>query len=186
MNAGQVLAGRARRSGPPGGFTRLEMLVVITMLMIMAGLLLGSLSYARRRAAENRTRLRLELLCHKIEEYYNDHQEYPLSAGPLPEDGIRGSERLLTALRSEEKGGPYIMMKDIDTCDENGNGKKEVADVWGRAYRYYHYRDYGGEKPNRNTFRLYSLGYGGNLEQDVYSPFSDAIVNWNKQKPNAD
>ena len=157
------------------GYTLIEMLVVLAIISILSSLLMVGILAARKRFQEQRTEATLKLLRYAVERYENDFHEYPATLG---DDGLAGGEMLLKALTTREKNGPYLRLSDLETCDENGLGVRQFADVWGRAIRYLHNRNYGRESPNRQTYRLWSKGYD-NLE-DPLNPASDDIVNWKK------
>lgn len=158
----------------------MEMLVVISIISILAGLVLAGLSTARRRAKEMQTEALLTAaLRGALDRYEADYQDYPPSEGDIT--GIRGSELLWRCLRSEKKEGPYLDAADVRTCDSNMNGDPEIADAWNRPIRYLHHRDYGSRKPNKLNFRLISAGANGVYEEGAKN--SDDIVNWDKAKP---
>src|SRR3990172_6128843 len=118
------------------------MLVVIAIISVLGGLVLGALGPAKRRADVRKVETTLLLLESKIDQFYTDNTDFPDSGGI---DGIAGSERLLEALTKAEKEGPYLNFKEIQTCDENGNGLQEIADGWGKPIQYIHHRHYGRE-----------------------------------------
>ena len=157
------------------GYTLVEMLVVLAIVSILSGLIMAALSAARRHSMVQRTEALLISLRAKISEYENDFHDYPKTEG---EDPIAGGEQLLVQLSTKEKNGPYLSLGDLQTCDENGNGVREIADAFGRAVRYLHHKSYGRENPNRRTYRLWSIGIDG--VDDPLNPASDDLVNWKK------
>jgi prepilin-type N-terminal cleavage/methylation domain-containing protein len=157
------------------GYTLIEMLVVLAIIGILSSLLMVGILVARRKFQEWRTEATINLLQDAVERYEKDFHEYPATGG---DDGLAGGEMLLKALTTREKSGPYLRPTDLETCDENGNGVREFADVWGRAIRYLHNRSYGRENPNRQTYRLWSKGRDG--IEDPLNPASDDSVNWRK------
>jgi len=165
---------------PSRGFTLVEMLVVISIISILAGLVLGALGVARTRSKMAQTEATIKLLEGALERYEMDFQDYPPSDGDAT--GIKGSERLWTCLRTEKKEGPYIQSADARTCDVNGNGDLEIADAWNRPIRYLHHRDYPNRgNPRKGTYRLLSAGPNGIYEEGAKN--SDDIVNWDINKP---
>ncbi|MCW8130947.1 MAG: prepilin-type N-terminal cleavage/methylation domain-containing protein [Planctomycetota bacterium] len=160
------------------GFTLIEMLVVIAIVTILGGLVLTALATARKRAAIQRQESLLNTLekaC--IERYATDFNEYPASNG---NDGVLGGEQLLKALMTKDKDGPYLKLKEFKTLDTNNNGNEELVDEWYHPLRYVHFRDYGREPPNKNSFRLWSVGPDG--IDDPLNPDGDDVVNWKKGK----
>ena len=61
------------------GFTLVELLTVVAIIMILAGLTVGGLSYFNRKMAEDKTRMQLKLISNGLEAYYFDFGEYPLA-----------------------------------------------------------------------------------------------------------
>jgi prepilin-type N-terminal cleavage/methylation domain-containing protein len=161
------------------GFTLVEMLVVIAIISILAGLALTALITARRTSKENAIRAQLKVIESALERYENDFNDYPASDGDT--DGIVGSENLYRSLSTELKEGPYFKAGDLKTMDSNQNGELEIADEFNRPIRYWHRRDYQNRPPNKRTFRLLSTGADGVNENGI--PSSDDIVNWDKLKP---
>jgi prepilin-type N-terminal cleavage/methylation domain-containing protein len=159
------------------GYTLVEMLVVLAIVSILSGLVLAGLSAARRHSMAQRTEALLITLRAKISEYEMDFHDYPLTDG---DDPIVGGERLLAALTTKEKNGPYLALGDVQTCDENSNGVPEIRDCFtgAHAFRYLHHKSYGRENPNRRTYRLWSVGIDG--VDDPLNAASDDIVNWKK------
>lgn len=161
------------------GFTLIEMLVVISIITILAGLILGALWKARQTAKEQGTATTLKLLGAALQSYELSFQDYPPSEGDP--DGIKGSETLFQCLRTEKKDGPYIQSADVKVCDFNNNRELEIADEWNQPIRYLHHRDYGSKNPLKHTYRLISAGPNRVFEDGRKG--SDDIVNWNKAVP---
>lgn len=159
----------------PRAFTLVEMLVVLAIVAILGGLILTGVNAARKRSQINQTQLIITQLEQNLENYASDFSEYPPSEG---DDGVKGNERMIEALSTEEKNGPYILKKEFHFSDANHNGLKEVLDAWGKPIHYIHHKDYDRTPPNKRTFRLFSAGPDGRL--DPLDPQSDDVVNWNK------
>jgi prepilin-type N-terminal cleavage/methylation domain-containing protein len=163
----------------PRGFTLVEMLVVITIIAVLAGLTLAALGAARRSSKETNQRGKFEVLKAALEKYEGHFHDYPPSEED--ESGLIGSENLYRCLSTEKGDGPYIEKNDFQTCDSNENNIPELADEWKQPIRYIHHRDYRNSPPNKRTFRLMSAGSNTTFENG--SSDSDDIVNWNKAKP---
>lgn len=113
-------AGRGRR-----GFSMVELLSVIGVIVVLAGIILGGASYAQRRAAISRAQSDLEQIKFVLEEYRVRFGRYPTTAnmgvnveGPLAD----------------------TVMKDLLTVPTpNFPGAKPglaLYDPWGRSYVY--------------------------------------------------
>ena len=121
------------------GFTLLELVVVIIVLGLLAGLvapqIIGRLSDAKSTTAKTQ----IELMSVALDAYRLDNGNYPTT-----EQGLAAlRERPTRAPVPSNWRGPYLR-KDVP------------LDPWGRAYRY----RAPGER-NRTTFDIESLGRDG-------------------------
>jgi type II secretion system protein G len=154
------------------GFTLVEMLVVIAIITVLAGLVLAGVTAARRHSKEKATEATISRLGLAISRYEMDFGDFPDSGGM---DGVVGCEKLLEALKSTAKSGPYIETNEFKLSDFNRNGCMELADEWGRPFRYQHHKYYKSD-PNRRTYRLFSVGADG--KEDT----PDDIRNWDPDR----
>jgi prepilin-type N-terminal cleavage/methylation domain-containing protein len=167
--------------GARRGFTLVELLVVIAIIIVLAGLLLAALGPIRRHWQNRECRMLLVTLGTVLDSYHNDFHQYPRSNSP--DDGVVGNENLVKALQTEEFNGPYIGGASVPMRGSDA-GNRVVVDPWGQPLRYFEGRDYGRQKPNRDSYRLYSIGIDG--VEDPYTPESDDVVNWRKEAPEAE
>lgn len=129
------LDGVAQRRDRQGGFTLVELLVVLVILALIMGLVgprvLSYLSEARTKSA----RLQIESLRSALDLYYVDAGRYPSSQ--------EGLEALVKRPASLGKwNGPYLQQDKVP------------LDPWGNAFEY---RFLGGTRP----FEIVSLGSDG-------------------------
>lgn len=150
------------------GFTMIEMLTVIAIIVALSGLLLSAVMTARSRANVAHTKHIIAMLMACIEGYQVDFGDYP----PGASGGVRSSEVLYEALTTLRMNGPYSEFSQDDLVDSDVNGLYEIADHWGNPIRYYHHSEYGSE-PRRFSFRLVSPGPDGDEVQD-----EDNVNNW--------
>jgi general secretion pathway protein G len=165
-----VRAGTSRRRPGParrsGGFTLTELLTVLFIIGLLAGLLLGAVMVVRRRVGRSNTRNMLTAISAAIEHYSQDWGDFPPGAG-----GTEGSEELLAALRSDRFEGPYLRGEYPPCQDTDGDRREELVDHWRRPIGYTHHRNYSGE-PNADGYRLRSFGLDGEPDTE------DDVVNW--------
>jgi prepilin-type N-terminal cleavage/methylation domain-containing protein len=161
------------------GYTLVEMLVVLFIISVLAGLLLGGLSAARRHNQIQRQEFQINTLKARLIEYETDHRDFPLTQGGADDkSALIGGEVLRRELMREDKGGPYLKGNEYRSGDNDGNGDQEILDVWGRPIRYLHHKSYLRENPCKRTFRLWSAGPDG--ISDPLEPNSDDITSWDK------
>ncbi len=67
------------------GFTLVELLVVVTIVGILAGIAVVNVRHARRKASENVLKANLALMRKAIDDYYADKQKFPASLEDLVE-----------------------------------------------------------------------------------------------------
>ena len=106
------------------GFTLIELLVVITIIMALAGLIVGGAQQARKRALIAKAKAAIASLETALCMYETDYGEYPAS----------GNANMVSALREDLDDdtwrGPYMMFK----AEDISNG--QFIDPWGNAYNY--------------------------------------------------
>ena len=120
------------------GFTLVELLVAISIVIVLAGLSFGVLSYVQQRQARETARVQLGLLELGLESYFADHGEYPENRRS---NGERGSDDLQRALfPPEEDGKIYVVELDPENDTQgwlSGSGNSfQILDPWGEEYRF--------------------------------------------------
>jgi len=150
------------RRRPRGGFTLLEMLIVIAIIAVLAGITIPAVSAVRRRSQVNETKARMSRIGLALENYSNDFGDFPPSS--LAELGVRGNgvndgvEAMLRCLTTEAMNGPYLELKDEELVNTDADqlpaGRNptrsiytaphlhEVGDSWGNPIVYLHNKDY--------------------------------------------
>ncbi len=140
------------------GFTLMELLVVMAIITILAGMAIGGAQMARKRGAVTKTKSAIASLEAAIDMYEIDIGEYPAS----------GNEELIQALTDStnpepEWNGPYMRFKEADL--EEG----KYLDAWGNPYVYINPGTH-----NESFYDLYSYGLNSEDEQGA----GDDINNW--------
>lgn len=131
------------------GFTLVEILIAVALVMIMGGIITYSVQGYLEKTKKRTTRMSLKLIREQIEEYYDDTGEYPQSLMDL-------IKKPLDEKVAENWGGPYI------------KSKEQPKDAWKKPFHYEVTE--GGEHP----FELYS--YGSN--KGKATPKSEWIDAW--------
>ncbi len=136
------------------GFTLIEMLVTITIVVILAGLSLGGFKFVSSKQANEQARIQIKLLERGLEEYKLDNGTFPAS----------GTNELFKALyfdgaSTTPPGKIYI--SDLDPVNNKqgwtaGTGASTtIVDPWGAEYIF---RSPGTKNPD---FDLISKGPDG-------------------------
>jgi len=119
------------------GMTLLELLAVVTIIVLLAGLVLGLAGYAQRRGGRSRARAEISILENAIEEYRTDTGGYPTSGviriTPNREAAMTNSWLLFTQLVGGSR--EYIRFRDHQL--ERVGAITIIVDPYGNAYDYY-------------------------------------------------
>ncbi|MGB6221008.1 prepilin-type N-terminal cleavage/methylation domain-containing protein [Haloferula sp.] len=158
----------------PQGFTLMELLVVVSIMVILAGLTMGLMSYVNQKQASETAKVQLGLLELAIEEYKADNGVYPggrRSYSSRPTDrAIMELQEALFPSQERVNGKPtkiYLTELDPDNDTQgwlSGTNRKsiEIVDPWGT---FYNYRTNDPDSSNTITanpgFDLWSSGPDG-------------------------
>lgn len=177
-----------QRYGKPA-FTLIELMAVITIIVILAGLVVGGLGFVTDRQAREKAKVQLALLTKGLESYKLDMGVYPASSGSTDGKG-QTDECLYQALFYEgydygNKVTPpsnWTLATSIYVADLDPTTSKQgwvvpstgtpppslpapyVTDPWGNEYRYRSAKtDSGGDNPStlNPDFDLWSAGKNG-------------------------
>jgi prepilin-type N-terminal cleavage/methylation domain-containing protein len=139
-------------------FTLIELMAVITIIVILAGLVVGGMGFVTERQAKEKAKVQLALLSKALEEYKLDMGTYPPTTdrtGKLTAAGTSTSSILYQALFKDGldyttpttpptnwdvKKATKIYLPDLDpTMSKQGwtiVGKTTISDPWGNEYCY--------------------------------------------------
>lgn len=176
----------------PAAFSLIELLTVITIIVILASIVIGSMAFMRERQAKEKAKVQIGLICKALEDYKHDNGAYPPGDG----DGQNNSDELFQALYFEGydyKGSPANWVKTVGSntafpkstkiyipeLDPENNkqgwtlGKpsenNKITDPWDNEYRYRNATSTDGN-PNDLTqnpdFDLWSVGKDGKTNTD--------------------
>lgn len=123
-----MMKGRQPRSR--AGFTLVELMVVVMVMMVLTGIVLGIANLASRRAAEGRARADLQQLRNALDEYRLEVGRYPQVTIVYPPIGSgevdsQDTTDLLNRWRDNITPPLTNFVTDLS-----------FQDPWGRAYQY--------------------------------------------------
>ncbi len=150
------------------GFTLVELLVVISIIAILAGLSMSGVMMGRDSAEEGAVKSNITSLVTRLEQYAVETGDYPpssLSFFRIPSNGLNdGIESVLACLETRKYNGAFIGdldekqrgNVDADTISKlqadhlrkrldwkrTDNQLWEYCDLWGNPLIYIHSRDY--------------------------------------------
>jgi len=157
------------------GFTMVELLAVITIIMILAGLVIGLTGYAGRKADLAKAQSNLEMIKHALSDYKLDYGTYPASAV-----GNRASSStvLYNALWTTPlaSGRPTGEKKPYLSATNFVSGTT-LKDPWGVTYQYI----FPGLSNAPSQYDLWSKGPDGKDGWDGPAFGLDDINNWSGQ-----
>ncbi|MFC2149275.1 type II secretion system protein GspG [Candidatus Auribacterota bacterium] len=143
------------------GFTLLELLTVIAIIIILAGILIPAVGKVRQKAKSARAQADIESLCIAVKMYEADFGAYPPDvAGSNDFKAYIGVELENTSIGD---AGPYIEFREKDLSSGTFN------DPWGKPYIYVEPGTH-----NEASFDIYS--FGPNMTDN--SGDSDDVTNW--------
>ena len=140
------------------GFTLMELLIVIGIIIVIAAAVLTVIPGMRQKTQEKATKAFMERLEVALEQYYDDNRSYP--SGDITS--------VKTALEpSDPTSRQYI---EFDDSEVNGS---DIVDYWGNPFVY-------DATPSNNTgtYDLYSTGVDGASASS--GDDADDINNWSR------
>jgi len=160
---------------PSRSFTLIELLAVVAVIAILAGLVLGGAGAVRQRAARGQAKAEISAIEAGLARYQMDFGAYPvpsnaISSGasgydPAPKNYEEAGRALFSALWGTDKfnatnvaGKSYLSVKA--SMVSTSTASDFLTDPWGRAYGYYWSGTnslYGGAAPD-----VWSTGNGTN------------------------
>lgn len=142
------------------GFTLIEMIAVLLILSILAGVFLMNIGTTQEIVEVRLARTQLEQIAVAAAEYEIEEGDYPPSnfdtdTGPAPNAINVGIERMVVALWTDGLEGCGISPDDLDNLDGDRTAKRlsdlpttdmfELLDAWGNPIAYFHHTDYERE-----------------------------------------
>ena len=159
------------------GFTLVELLVVICIIAILAGLVTVGLNAAMINSRTAATETFLQSLGAACSQYATRWGDFPPTllddvGGRAPNGENNGVETLVACLASERRGGKLIAVDedqytntDGDTASANvtgwffGDNKlREITDKFGNVITYLHHRDFAKPRPQVLKYKIFEGG----------------------------
>jgi len=179
-----------------GGFTLVELLTVITIIVVLAGLTAGTMGFVSRKAASNKAEAQMHLLQNALEQYHSDTGVYPewkdeierdadglilyyvLFGDGVGADGIRDTadDGAIDGIPDE---GAKVFLSQMDPNMNSmqllqgpkGKVPTKIVDPFGNVWHYISGAEYQSTMMNPD-FDLFSYGADGKKDTD------DDINNW--------
>ncbi len=145
------------------GFTLMELLVVIGIIIVIAAAVLTVIPGMRQKTQEKATKAFMERLEVALEQYYDYNRSYP-TTGTEPTE----IEDIKKALQPSDPTSKQYIEFDDDEVDGN-----KIVDYWGNPFVY-------DATPSNNTgtYDLYSTGVDGATASS--GDDADDINNWSR------
>lgn len=154
------------------GFTLIELLAVITIIVILAGIVVGGMKFAQEKQAREKAKLQVSLIGKALEEYKLDNGSYPAADNAM---GTGQSNLLYKALywdgASDTTKTKKIYLAELDPANTkqgwvDGTGANAlIKDPWGSEYRYR-----TGNSAVNPDFDFWSVGKDGNTSTSTTTP----------------
>lgn len=155
-----------------GGFTLLEVLVVVAIISLLAGLIVPAVLKGPTKAYITETQTLIKQIEIALEAYENAYGDYPPTS--LRDEGYfsngvnDGIESLLVHLASKARNEPMeVKEKYLDNIDKDqvpedyplnwyfGDKKaREIVDSWGNPLIYFNRNDYDSPKKHTGTYQM--------------------------------
>lgn len=147
-NIGKVLTARARHSSffVQRAFTLIELIVVVGVIIILTGLVLSTVGYARKKGARARAETEIAAMSAALESYKADNAVYP------PYSGTAGAHALYQGLSGDgndaiggttastgtpgSSGKSYMTLKPNMLSPNPPDATTRVIDPFGNDYGY--------------------------------------------------
>jgi type II secretory pathway pseudopilin PulG len=159
-------------------FTLIELLAAIAIVIILAGILIGGIGYAGRRADEAKSYATIQKLAMALEQFKAANGYYPVCKDTSELEFYRDSDgHLMLKLATEYKFYDFKTKKVFIELEQAGGTSSDpikMCDAWGEPLRY----RCPGEH-NASTYDLWSFGNDG--ESDSEDTKLDDITNWEKE-----
>jgi prepilin-type N-terminal cleavage/methylation domain-containing protein len=153
---------RPYRRRAASGFTLVELLVVVSIIIVLAAMSFGAISIATKRKNSVTTLATVTALSQALDRYYSEYNKLPSvgsSGDEMTAEGQSGAELLTILLGKEESGSDMQNPRQIPFLNaqisknknkgglvfSTGNQVEGIYDAWGRALHIKFDDDYDDE-----------------------------------------
>jgi general secretion pathway protein G len=153
------------RNSSPAGFTLVELLTVLIIIVILAGLVVGAAKYALTKGATSRAQAEIAAMELALEHYKSDNGVYPTTPSGRPTSAISspyGNSPTLYLALAGAHGFPktYMTFKANQIRTINAT-TTIILDPFGAPYNYYCTQPVQADQFNTASFDLWSYGPSG-------------------------
>jgi general secretion pathway protein G len=140
---------------PQDGFSLIELLVVVAIIAILAGLILQTAGYVQNRAARSRAQTEIAAISAALESYRADYGDYPRWTNNAPGSANMLFRALVLSNASLNPLGKVYLdapASILKTPNQPNSTTNELFDPFGQPYEY----RYPGDS-NRNGSNFFDL-----------------------------
>ena len=166
------------------GFTLIELLMVISVILILAGITFGISRGVQNAQARAKAKAELATITLAIEQFKSRYGDYPwiLNEDPYPiknlayalagriviRDVSGEPKAVVVTIEDEVKNNPkFLDLSKFSTSESNGV-IDDILDPWGKSYGYYYKYDNNLNAWDFYGYHLYSAGpNGGSAEAKI-------------------
>lgn len=156
-------------------FTLIELLIVITVIAILAGLVLQTAGYVQKKGARSRAEAEIAALSAALESYKADMGDYPVGTNGNPSSTATPgtNNAFLRAALAPSTGKIYFEFTKgmgTNTTTLSSSANQTVLDPFGEGYGYYYTNSSAGAanagiRSGTNFYDLWSRAGSANTNQ---------------------
>jgi len=146
------------------GFSLIELLVVVAIIVILGGIVIGALSKVKDSQAKKLTQVNLQNISQHVESYKTDNGAYPVGETLITVELYKALSGDLSGQGedpTEEIYWPDLLRKDSAIVGIT-RGQRTILDGYGQSYRYRSALDIDGDLnelvKNDGAFDIWSIG----------------------------
>ena len=165
------------------GFTLIELLMVISVILILAGITFGISRGVQNAQARTKARAELATIAQAIEQFKSRYGDYPwhksgetdtnktllyaltgrlVIKDPDPNDNISNIEAIIITSENQIKLNPIFLDETKFATTQTNGETTNLLDPWGNPYMYWYKWDDNPNSYEMFGYHLYSTGAGGN------------------------